>query len=76
MGHEDGEFKKTGLGYNGEVKIGLKYKEQMFKKEEEEEGDGSIKFFVYPAEPQHLGGQNTCSLQSPKKSIQELFLKD
>lgn len=40
MGHEDGEFKKTGLGYNGEVKISLNYKEQMFKKEEEEEGGG------------------------------------
>ena len=52
----------------------------MFKKEEEEEGVGSNKFFMYPAEPQHLGqrevGQNTCSLQSSKKSIQELFLKD
>lgn len=33
----------------------MNYKEQMFKKEEEEEGGGSNKFFVYPAEPQHLG---------------------
>lgn len=58
----------------------MNYKERMFKKEEEEEGGGSNKFFVYPAEPQHLGqrelGTEHMIITMPYKSIEELFLKD
>lgn len=52
----------------------------MFKKEEEEEEGGSNKFFMSPAEPQHLGqrelGTEHVLITMPYKSIEELFLKD